>query len=446
MSKPFPYKRSWIGLLLTGLVNNLPYCVVLSAAKSLAKFFHQEEYLGLIVFANVGSGILIRIINTYFFNSIRYSTRIYFNTLLMITALVGMYFVERFNFFFLLGCIILLGTASSLGESVVLCFIKQYSSDLMLVSGWSSGTGFSGVVGSLLYLICSNFNIPNNIIFASLLPSAVIYILAFRFMIAPPPPYVKEGMVYYNKTYMLGDTDIKRRMEFHLDFITNCEEINSLAINVEKIPEKISPTSDSIDDYVISTEDQPLINQKTFNDSGFKRFSRVMKSIKFYVINLTIVYIAEYCIITSLAAKAIDDHQSGYIFQHFYELVQFCYQITVLISRSSLHFVQIKRIDVLTIFQIINFIIFIVQDYLRIIPVYVLLGIVLWTGLLGGSSYINSFHLLLSNKKMNQKDREYAINLAALFITIGIMMSSFLDLLLDFLYKYFHSGVIELFF
>ncbi|KAL0220845.1 hypothetical protein RCL1_000699 [Eukaryota sp. TZLM3-RCL] len=422
MYDTFSRRRTLIGFLICGLINSLPYSLVLSAAKNLAQHFHHEDFIGLILFCNVGSAIFVRIVNTFYLNGFKYSSRIYFNCLVLSFGLIGMFFIEYLNFWFMLLCVVLMGSVSSLGESVMLCFLKQYPSDLMLVSGWSSGTGFSGVLGSSLYLVCVFFEIPNNVIFFSLLPAVLIYLLSFRFIISPPPAYVRDGFVYYKNTYLLGDADPRRRIEHHVDFISHTG-LKDISLPSEAATE---PT------VAVHLEDKPLISKA---DSGLSKFIRVWKMVRYYALNLCFVYISEYVIITSLASKAVDDTTPGYVYEHFYELVQFCYQITVLISRSSLPIVQIHRIGLLTIFQLVNFAVFLLQTYLRFIPVYMLLVIALWTGLLGGSSYINTFHLLYSNKTMPQSDREYAVNIVALHISIGITSSAIIDLGLDWLYK-----------
>lgn len=43
------------------------------------------------------------------------------------------------------------GVSSSIGESLIVGFLKGFPSHL--IAGWSSGTGFAGVYGSGFYII-----------------------------------------------------------------------------------------------------------------------------------------------------------------------------------------------------------------------------------------------------------------------------------------------------
>lgn len=77
---------------------------------------------------------------------------------------------------------------------------------------------------------------------------------------------------------------------------------------------------------------------------------------------MMMVYFFEYVIITSFADtiarkvkithdNLIDIHQSSdknFYVNAFYVILNVCYQIGVFISRSSLRFVKVKRVDILT--------------------------------------------------------------------------------------------------
>lgn len=56
----------------------------------------------------------------------------------------------------------LIGVCQTLGEGVIVSFIKKF--DSRCIAGWSSGTGFAGIIGSGLYLLLKSFNVPLSIV------------------------------------------------------------------------------------------------------------------------------------------------------------------------------------------------------------------------------------------------------------------------------------------
>lgn len=54
-----------------------------------------------------------------------------------------------------------------------------------------------------------------------------------------------------------------------------------------------------------------------------------------------------------------------------------------------------------------------------------------FVGLLGGASYVNTFYLLLRDPKIPVADRELSVNLAAFAITLGITLASVFIIFMD---------------
>ena len=176
--------------------------------------------------------------------------------------------------------------------------------------------------------------------------------------------------------------------------------------------------------------------------------------------------------------KATSPSDFGFITRNAFVISQFCYQVSVLLSRSSLSFgIVINRVDLLTWAQLVNAIGFILlaktkwllsncpslQDqYTWVFECWML-----WVGLLGGASYVMVFNRILHDddiqvglKKLaslevaKQKERrkrmirdgtagdlnltpkhinarELAMSCGALYQSAGISMGSAVALLLD---------------
>ena len=150
------------------------------------------------------------------------------------------------------------------------------------------------------------------------------------------------------------------------------------------------------------------------------KFSLIPSLFK-YMIPLTLVYFAEYFINQGL-------HELLYYNDIFlskkeqYRWYQVDYQIGVFISRSSVNFVQIKKLYALPILQFLNVAILLFQVFYRFIPtIWVILAIILWEGLLGGAAYVNTFYRM--TKDIKPEHREYCIGIATLGDSIGIAIA-----------------------
>ena len=58
-------------------------------------------------------------------------------------------------------------------------------------------------------------------------------------------------------------------------------------------------------------------------------------------------------------------------------------------------------------------------------------GMMVYVGLLGGAMYVNCAYSLLSDKEINNKDRELCMNLMALWVNMGVTMSSVVEVITD---------------
>lgn len=99
-------------------------------------------------------------------------------------------------------------------------------------------------------------------------------------------------------------------------------------------------------------------------------------------------------------------------------------QIGVLISRSSISLIKIKRTYILAILQMINVGLVLTQIWLRFMPnIWFMLAIVLWEGLLGGLAYVNTFYRIYN--EINQRYKEYSLSVTTLSDSIGITLAGF---------------------
>ena len=115
-----------------------------------------------------------------------------------------------------------------------------------------------------------------------------------------------------------------------------------------------------------------------------------------------------------------------------YVILSTCYQFGVFLSRSSVSIIELPYFGTMTFLQFINVIIWCFQAEYNILHYesleYILM---IYVGLLGGAMYVNVAYNILSDKTINEKDRELCVNLMALAVNVGITMSSVVELIMD---------------
>lgn len=107
-----------------------------------------------------------------------------------------------------------------------------------------------------------------------------------------------------------------------------------------------------------------------------------------------------------------------------------CYQVGVLISRSSLVCFTIEKVGILTALQFINFVFWAFIAYLGTFSLEFQFILMLWVGLLGGASYVNVVYLLLQTRKIRNEDKEVSFNILSIANDFGVLAASLLSLVL----------------
>jgi len=277
-------------------------------------------------------------------------------------------------------------------KSMILGYLRRYPADL--VDAWSSGTGMAGVTGSTLYLLAVVLGLTDQQTFFILCPTVGLYVIYYFMMLVEP------------KTLEQDDLLIVSEESYQIDEILLRPEY----------------------DDVLSQEF--TIQDELTSETKLQRYWRCTRLVSFLMTQLCLVYFFEYVSIIGAADKSNPTNSPVWFVRHAYEILSFCYQIGVLISRSSLKFVQIQRIEVITILQCINFILWLLQAKFKFINIWVQFGLMMYVGLLGGASYVNIFYRLLHDN-IPERDRELCINLVAMATTAGITLASLFTLVVD---------------
>lgn len=254
--------------------------------------------------------------------------------------------------------------ASGLGEPTFLAYSAYFNKNV--ISTWSSGTGGAGIVGSLAYIVLRDLaHLSNQQTLLVMISVPAIEMITFFGLLRNPSGYVVE-----NNT-------------------KNPEEANLDLPPMTKPMEKIL--------YV--------------------------KHLLHYMMPLALVYFFEYFINQGLFELAYFPDIWLTISQQ-YQWYQVTYQIGVFISRSSVNIVHIKHIWIMAVLQGLNVIFFTFEAVYMFTPnIWILLGIILFEGLLGGGAYVNTFYRM--SKEVPANRREFSMGVVTLSDSVGITLAGF---------------------
>jgi battenin len=405
------YWRRWCSVCMLGLLNNVPYFVVLSSAYSLASSFSALSDIGLVQWAAVALSIACKLLNGLFLLHTPHTTRELLSCTMGGLGLSLLAVSPYTGFGTAILGIALLGGYGSLNESVVLGFMKRLSPQL--ISAWGTGSGGSGLLGALVYLLLhSVLGLQNRVIYFAMLPACLVFFLLFR------------SLETATLAQAAADKD---------ELLVGPENSPSHAASVQCSP-SVTPATSVVEAEALSLS--PDVLDAAPADSGVpSRYAeawRVGCEVRGFMLHLGAVYCLEYLIFVGLASQADPSADgSGWLYDNAYVLLSLCYQLGVLAARSSLPVLPFSRarLPVLTVLQAAFGVLWLAQAYWGLMPLPLQFVSMLAVGLVGGAAYVNTFYLLRVSI-LDQRDVELAVNLVAAAYNVGILMASLAELVL----------------
>lgn len=405
--------------IFIGLVNNLGYVLIITSAQQFASKLNNETLIAFYPLALILFNSISRFINSKYCITISYFKRILglsiyfcFGYLFLFTVLTiidySKDFDQKLSFFLSLIPAIIMGTGQSFGEATFLGYIRTFPEDY--VSGWSSGTGFAGVFGASLSLIFKIINEQFELKNLYLIISPVTIIFFFAFYIT-----------FRIKTNIDNKNKIENETENNITNIS--QEIKG------DIPDRPSDLMKDNSNVATDVSD----NKKM----SIENFPIVFKYGKRYIINLFVVYFLEYTVCSGLCERANNfgyiDSEGTFFGKAQYETFLLCYQIGVVISRSSLFLVKyLKYIEFLNIFQLSNFVLWFIlaMNYITLNQWICFFSLIL-LGLCGGAVYVGCFYFILNDNKIPSVYKELCLNICTIFVDCGVLLSSITCVVLD---------------
>ncbi|RYC53840.1 hypothetical protein CHU98_g12369 [Xylaria longipes] len=396
-----------IAFWLFGLINNVLYVIILSAAQDLVG---SEVPKGLVLLANILPSFTTKLIAPYFIHRVPYSIRIVVFAAISSAGMLMVAFTppDKSVGAKMVG-VMLASLASGGGELSFLGLTHYYGH--MSLAAWGSGTGAAGLVGAGLYVLLTDwlgFSVKNSLLASAYLP--VVMLVSF-FLILPRRPLREAAKA--------GEYQPLRDAE---------EAVSQPADDI--------PTTNAASSLLASG---PAVASAALSNPEEGAWSMIeanlcrAKSLFFpYMLPLFLVYVAEYIINQGVSPTLLFPLESSPFseLRDFYPMYGFLYQIGVFVSRSSIAFIRVRQLYLASLLQVVNLVLLTLHSLLNFIPnVYVIFVIIFWEGLLGGGVYVNTFAEIMENVPFSE--REFSLGATSVSDSAGICVAGFVSMAME---------------
>lgn len=399
--------RVYAAFWLFGLINNVLYVIILSAALDLVGPTIPKS---VVLLADVLPSFLTKLVAPYFIQNVAYQTRVVAFVALSVGGMLLIALTSTLRdggtvAVKMLG--VTLASLSSGGGELSFLALTHYYGPFSLAA-WGSGTGGAGLVGAGLYaLLTTSLGVGST---TTLFLSAFLpIVMLFSFFVILPRKILKS-----------------KKEEGRYESVPQYVEEE-----VEEGEEEEGFEGEALFGREISRASSTMSHGNTWT-SFQANLLRARSLFIPYMLPLLLVYIAEYTINQGVAPTLLFPLQSS-PFKHyraFYPTYNAIYQIGVFVSRSSTPFLRIRNLVLPTLLQVINLIVLTFQALLFFdLGFRAVCAIMLWEGLLGGLVYVNTFAEITDNVK--KEDREFSLGATSVSDSGGICLAGLLGMFME---------------
>ncbi|KAI6180297.1 Battenin [Aphelenchoides besseyi] len=430
--------RNHIAFWWFGMCNSFAFIVMLSAANDIvrqqtaASDFRNDDSanstatcetnskidqcknqpLGLVVLANVIPAFVIKMLLPFGIHRIPFSLL----HILVCVAQATSYLLVAFSSSIPMS---LLGVgfaalSSGLGDLTYLALSSHYGSQI--ISSWSSGTGGSGIFGSILYAALTEKNLiglsPQQALLTMLIVPVVFFLIYF-FVLTPASTVYLPTL--NPKTWIIPTSEIsKLSQRSSTNQIVNCE-----------------------------SQSEDLDQQKCDNEkmSISHRLRAIIPLLKF-IIPLTCVYLMDYTVQQGMTAFLIFDCSNGLTKESQYRWFQVCYCCGAFLARTFTNFLELPFffLYLFPIYEILNAVFFFFETLHDFIPhISIVFVLVLIEGAIGGASYANTYFRI--HKEIEPSKLEFSLAITTMSDVIGISAAGLLSFFIhSFVCNYFAAN------
>ncbi|XP_054035221.1 LOW QUALITY PROTEIN: battenin [Dryobates pubescens] len=412
---PSSHWRDAAGFWLLGLANNLPYVLMLSAARDIlephqgalvppaprngSRFDCNPMSTGAVLLADIVPTLLLKLAAPFGLHLLPYWPRVLVSAFCAWGSFSLVVWAKGVAVS--LGGVALASVASGLGELTLLALAASYPS--CGLTYWSSGTGAAGLVGALAYeaLRGAGLSLRHALLVGLVLPHVTLLrsVIGGATLAPEPLPSLPIGCGAGPTPSLLANP---------CSFFFLLTPPPSLASPTPgHTPQDEAPPTEGTAQGV-----QPM--------RGGEKW-RVGKLALAHAAPLLLVYFAEYLINQGLL-ELLYFPKSSLTHGDQYRSYQLLYQAGVFLARSSPRCLRLRRIWLLALLQVLNAVLLLAAVLVPFLPglaaAFVLIG---WEGLVGGGAYVNTF--LNVAEEVEPQGLGLAMTVAALADTVGIALA-----------------------
>ncbi|EXJ88983.1 protein btn1 [Capronia epimyces CBS 606.96] len=386
-----------------GLINNVLYVIILSAALDLVG---PTVPKGVVLLADVIPSLLTKLCAPYFIHAVPYPVRVF---IFVGLSAAGMILIALTPSYTDGGTIatkmtgVILASLSSGGGELTFVGLVHYYGPFSLAA-WGSGTGGAGLIGAGAYAVATTslgLSVKTTILASACLPA--IMLVSF-FLILPLRPLRLHSKLHHGVPDLTGDDE---------DEETDHEQQEGLLSSERPA--------------------RPTFVSHQNSSSASARFTHNLvraKGLFFpFMLPLLLVYVAEYTINQGVSPTLLFPLRDTPFkhFRAFYPTYNAIYQAGVFISRSSTPFLRVHNLYLPSVLQIANLALLTLHAIFDFIPsVYIVFAVIFWEGLLGGLVYVNTFAEI--SDTVAQEDREFSLSATTVSDSGGICIAGFISM------------------
>ncbi|KAH8647312.1 batten's disease protein Cln3 [Xylariales sp. PMI_506] len=401
-----------VAFWLFGLINNVLYVIILSAAQDLVG---SDVPKGVVLLADVLPSFFTKLIAPYFIHKVPYWLRI---IVFAAGSSLGMLLIALTppdeSVGVKMAGVVFASLTSGGGELSFLGLTHYYGR--MSLAAWGSGTGAAGLVGAGMYAMFTTwfgFSVKNSLLASAFLPA---FMLISFFVILPRGPLRESAAAKEYQPVAARDDAPVGFDEDDVEALPTDEAATSL----------LAPGPSVASTVFASPGGDAAVSKLEVN-------LRRTKALFFpYMLPLLLVYVAEYTINQGVAPTLLFPVESSPFteLRAFYPMYGFLYQLGVFISRTSVAFMRIRHLYLPSFLQVGNLVFLTLHALYFFIPsVYLVFLVIFWEGLLGGAVYVNTFADIMET--VPPSEREFSLGATSVSDSAGICLAGFIGMSLE---------------